>query len=346
VQLKELHRVLLNWYKKHGRALPWRTRTDPYAIWLSEIMLQQTRVETVIPYYQRFLKAFPDVITLADAPSDEVMKMWTGLGYYSRARNLQKCAQSVRDSFRGVFPTEFETLLELPGIGDYTASAISSIAGSEPRIALDGNLERILSRWLGVRENPKKEGRLTILSFGQKLAALGSAGDVNQALMDFANQVCLPKHPRCDLCPFANFCSAKATNSVSEIPYRAPKKEKVLLLAHGRIFIANNHLLIHRRPNGAWLAGLWDLPWWLETERSPKGLPKEGRRFTTCAVFRTITHHKIRFEVEAHILGVKTKPKDGFQWLSLAALSDLPLPKPSERALEMALNSLEGRKQI
>ncbi|MBE3583708.1 MAG: A/G-specific adenine glycosylase [Limnochordaceae bacterium] len=212
---EQVVRTLLNWYDQHRRELPWREPPiDPYRVWISEIMLQQTRVETVIPYYLRFLQRFPNLPALAAAPLDEVLSAWEGLGYYARARHLHVCAQQLTAAGLQL-PTEYTRLRELPGIGDYTAAAIASIAGGEPRPAIDGNLRRALSRLLGWQESVLSPAQLG-KALAQQLAPVWPRqrpGDLNQAIMDLAATICLPRQPHCERCPVAHLCQAHQQES-------------------------------------------------------------------------------------------------------------------------------------
>lgn len=342
-----IHEKILAWYDSHKRDLPWRRSKDPYRVWISEIMLQQTRVETVIPYYERFLSNFPTLRHLAEAEMDKLLNLWAGLGYYSRARNLQAAARQVVADFGGVMPASFEDLRTLKGVGPYTAAAISSIAFDQGHAAIDGNLERVFSRLLGSRKNPKTEGRAEIQALGDTLVSLGRAGDVNQAFMDLSSGICLPKEPRCLACPLCADCVARELGIQRQIPTKKEKKPPVELRAHGLILVAERELLLARRPNGQWLAGLWDIPWWLEGEEPKIGWKSD--RFSTVAQNRTITKHKIHFRVEGFVCDkkppdklLKSLPGSEFRWVRLDELHGINLPRPSEKALERALGDLHS----
>ena len=248
---------LLNWYDRCGRTLPWRGERDPYRIWLSEIMLQQTQAETVKGYYARFLSAFPDVAALAAAGEQEVLKLWEGLGYYSRARNLHGAARIVAGQLGGVFPPDAEGLRKLPGIGPYAANAIASIAYGEPVPALDGNQARVLSRvlaWDAVLKTP-----FDLLNPALEWISRDRPGDYNQALMDLGAMICTPRSPGCANCPVAGHCRARAEDAVRDYPRKAApaaKKEQdrtiLLMMMEGK-------LLVRRRPKGL-LGGLYEFP--------------------------------------------------------------------------------------
>ena len=246
---------LLTWYDRSARALPWRGERDPYRIWLSEIMLQQTQAETVKGYYARFLSAFPDVMALARADEQDVLKLWEGLGYYSRARNLHAAARIVAFGLGGTFPSNAGELRRLPGIGPYAANAIASIAFGEPVPALDGNQARVLSRilaWEPVIKTP-----FDLLSPALELISPDRPGDYNQALMDLGAGICTPKGPKCEACPVSGLCSAHADDAVLEYPRKpapvAKKAQDLTIL----LMMVNAKLLVRRRPKGL-LGGLYE----------------------------------------------------------------------------------------
>ena len=267
---------LLSWYDVHRRALPWRGTRDPYCVWLSEIMLQQTQTETVKSYYARFLERFPDVFALADAPEDAVLKLWEGLGYYSRARNLHAAAKQVAGALNGRFPEDADGLRRLPGVGPYAANAIASIAYGEPAPALDGNQARVLSRVLAWE--PPIKTPFDLLAPAQALISKARPGDYNQALMDLGAMVCMPRQALCDGCPVADFCKARLEDAALEFPRKpapTPKREEawsiVLLRVQGR-------LLVRRRPKGL-LGGLYEfhaLPGHFSPEALAAELARQG----------------------------------------------------------------------
>src|SRR5271169_1659919 len=227
-ELAIFRKQLLGWFRQFQRDLPWRRTSDPYRIWLSEIMLQQTRVAAAIPYYERFLERFPDVRTLAEAPEEEVLRLWAGLGYYSRARNLQKAARQIVQKHNGVFPDAPEETLELPGIGNYTAAAILSIAYGEKRAVLDGNVARVIARLEAVRgdlRGPKKWKKLQ--KTADTLLAANAPGDWNQAMMELGATICTPRSPQCLLCPVSEFCQARKQGLTDLIPEKRKKRETV-----------------------------------------------------------------------------------------------------------------------
>ena len=260
--LAQLPERLLAWYDAGARVLPWREDPTPYRVWVSEIMLQQTRVEAVKPYYERFLTALPTVQALAEAPEEQLLKLWEGLGYYNRVRNLQKGAQTVMDRFEGQIPTSFEELRTLPGIGDYTAGAIASIAFQLPVPAVDGNVLRVISRVLCRYDNildPKVKRRVE----GELRQILPRrVGDFNQSLMELGAMVCQPNGPpKCLLCPLGQLCRAHAQGVAEELPVKTkPKPRKVQDRTVFLLFSKEGRLALARRPEKGLLAGLWELP--------------------------------------------------------------------------------------
>lgn len=342
--LEKIHRILLDWYRQEKRDLPWRRSKDPYGIWISEIMLQQTRVETVIPYYERFLSNFPSVKDLAEAEEDRLLNLWAGLGYYSRARNLQAAAKQIELEFGGKIPQEKIELLSLKGIGDYTASAIASMAYGKKEIALDGNLERVLSRWIESYENPKKEGRGKLQTLGAALVNFGSAGEINQALMDLSRKFCSPKIPKCSACPVEKFCQSAKSGVAEKIPVKEKKSAPILLHAEGWILFHREKILLARRPAKEWLAGMWDIPWKIQ-DGAPTTLPKKFRSFAQHQLTRTITKHKITFSVTGielesiKDLAAVELPGSEFRWVNVDDLHGIHLPRPTEKALEVLLEN-------
>jgi A/G-specific adenine glycosylase len=252
---------LLGWFDRHRRDLPWRRAADPYGIWLSEVMLQQTRVETALPYYQRFLERFPTVAELAQAPLEEVLALWSGLGYYRRARQLHAAARQVAAA--GEFPSTVDGLLQLPGIGPYTAAAVASIAFGVAVPVLDGNVERVMARRLALATDPKAApARGRLLAAAAALLSPGRPGDSNQALMELGATLCLPRRPQCLLCPLRPGCRAAAEGRQESYPAprrrRRSERRRLLVAVAAR----GERVLLFRRPSRAGLlAGTWELPW-------------------------------------------------------------------------------------
>jgi A/G-specific adenine glycosylase len=257
-----LGQKLLAWYERHQRDLPWRHTRDPYAIWVAEIMLQQTRTTTAAGYYLRFLELFPTVRALAAASLNDVLKAWEGLGYYARARNLHRAARQIVGERDGLLPTDPDALLELPGIGRYTAAAIASIAFGHDAVALDGNLQRVLCRLFAVDDDPGRPNTQRLLErLAMAMLPPGRAGDFNQALMDLGSSICTPTSPRCLLCPLIADCEAKQEGIEELLPIRATRTHRPERdVTAGVIWNGDGHLLITQRPLDGMLGGLWEFP--------------------------------------------------------------------------------------
>jgi A/G-specific adenine glycosylase len=285
---------LLHWFERHHRKLPWRKARDPYRIWVSEIMLQQTRVEAVRPYYERWMARFPTLDRLAEAPVDDVLKAWEGLGYYARARNLHTAVREVAARYGGAVPDDPEAVRSLPGVGPYTAGAILSIAFNRPEPAVDGNVLRVIARLYAIEADILKPStRTAVEGVVLSLIPAGRAGDFNQALMELGALVCTPTSPRCGACPVAGACSARREGSVDRLPLRAKAKApRPVDMVAGIVRRADGRLLLTRRPAEGLLGGLWEFPGGerppdLSWERSLHGVLQE--RFG------------ITVEVEAHL---------------------------------------------
>ena len=252
---------LLAWFDKNARDLPWRRTRDPYAIWVAEIMLQQTQSDTVKPYYQKFLKRFPTVRRLAKARLDDVLKVWEGLGYYSRARNLHLAAGRIVRDFGGRVPQVRDDLLKLPGVGRYTAGAIASIAFNQDEPVVDGNVTRVLCRLFRIRQDPRSSGtQKRLWRLAEELLPSGKARLFNQAMMELGATVCLPRNPRCDECPLGRMCGAKAHGEQEKLPRRVRKKPLPRHTVVVAVIYKNGKILIDKRKPGGLLGGLWELP--------------------------------------------------------------------------------------
>ncbi|MFC0213417.1 A/G-specific adenine glycosylase [Paenibacillus chartarius] len=256
---------LLAWYRRGNRDLPWRRSRDPYHIWVSEVMLQQTRVETVIPYYHRFLERFPTIEALADAPEDDVLKLWEGLGYYSRARNLQAAVREVKERYGSVVPDTPEDISTLKGVGPYTSGAILSIAYNKPVPAVDGNVMRVLSRFFLIEDDIMKPATRKVMEkLACELIPEGAAGDFNQALMEFGALVCTPRSPHCMTCPVMEHCAARLEGMEQELPVKKkakpPRPERRLAALIEGTGEQEGKVLIRQRPQEGLLARMWELP--------------------------------------------------------------------------------------
>jgi A/G-specific adenine glycosylase len=308
VKSTELQRALLAWYRRCRRDLPWRGARDPYAIWLSETMLQQTRVETVLPYYRRFLEALPTVRSLAEAPESRVLSLWSGLGYYRRARMLHAAAKRVVREHRGELPSDVEGLRQLEGVGEYTAGAVASIAYGVRAALVDGNVTRVLSRLFAVEDDTSTSaGRARIWDIARSLVASapGDPGDWNQALMELGAMVCTPRGPACEKCPVEAFCAARARGLVDELPRSSAKRPPTEVRRVSLVLVSpepGRVLLARRRPE-VLFGGLWEPPS-VEagTDAAAKDLAKRlGVAASTLEpmgeVLHVLTHRRMRVTV-------------------------------------------------
>jgi A/G-specific adenine glycosylase len=305
-----LRQALLAWYNANRRDLPWRKSTDPYRVWVSEIMLQQTRVDAVIPYYNRWLATFPDLDSLAAAELQEVLKHWEGLGYYSRARNLHRAACLVREQHNGRLPETFESLRELPGVGEYTAGAIASISYNQKHPAVDGNVRRVLSR---VFDMPAP-GMKAIRQVAERIVDPQRPGDFNQSLMELGATICLPRKPSCNACPIRTFCRALANGTVDERPGRKNKKPIPTEHVNTLVRIESDRVWLRQRPNEGLLGGLWEFP---ECANPPAGSQSLGE------VSHVFSHKRIIYHV--HACFTSGEPDATGQWVRLHELAHLPL---------------------
>ncbi|MDU8925257.1 A/G-specific adenine glycosylase [Pasteurellaceae bacterium LIM206] len=287
-------KAALAWYDKFGRKhLPWQRNKTLYGVWLSEVMLQQTQVSTVIPYFERFIETFPNVTALADAPLDEVLHLWTGLGYYARARNLHKAAQTIRDQYRGEFPTDFQQVWSLAGVGRSTAGAVLSSVLNAPYPILDGNVKRVLTRYFAVDGWPgekKVEERLWRLS--AEVTPTDRVADFNQAMMDIGSAVCVRTKPKCDLCPLATDCRARATESWAKYPGKKPKKSLPERATYFLILANAGKVYLEQRENKGLWGGLYCFPQFDSKAELLAYLAAQGvRRYQEWTGFRhTFTH--------------------------------------------------------
>lgn len=258
---------LLAWFSKNHRPMPWKGEKNPYLIWLSEIILQQTRVAQGLPYFEKFKAAYPTITDLANAPEDEVLKLWEGLGYYSRARNLHFTAKDIRDNYGGVFPTAYEDILKLKGVGTYTAAAIASFAYDLPYAVLDGNVFRVLSRYFGIKEPiDTTTGKKVFTKLSQELLAKKRPADHNQAIMDFGATQCVPANPNCKVCPLTKTCVARKENLIGQLPVKSKKLKKRSRFFHYLIISYENQVWIRKRVEKDIWQGLYEFPL-LETDK-------------------------------------------------------------------------------
>ncbi len=315
--------TLLTWYDEHARTLPWRGEEDPYKIWVSEIILQQTRVQQGWDYYLRFIETFPDVRALAEAPEEQVLRVWQGLGYYSRARNMHAAARQIVREQGGQFPRTYEEIRKLKGVGDYTAAAIASIAYALPHPAVDGNVLRIISRLFGIVEDiSKNDTRKRITEICQKNIDPEKPGIFNQACMDFGSLVCTPKNPKCGTCPFRRDCYAAAHNLTETLPVKSSKTVKRDRYFHFTCSIYNNCIVIEKRTGNDIWRNLYQFPLTeTDSELSPTGRAADTK-------LREILSHQI-IHAAFYIRKLRKRPEiaDGQRLVNIQELADYPMPK-------------------
>ncbi|RWY84684.1 A/G-specific adenine glycosylase [Rhizobium leguminosarum] len=349
-----LAKPLLDWYDRHHRELPWRVspgmaargvKPDPYRVWLSEVMLQQTTVQAVKPYFERFLQRWPEVTDLAAAETDAVMAAWAGLGYYARARNLKKCAEAVANEHGGIFPDTEEGLRSLPGIGDYTAAAVAAIAFNRQAAVMDGNVERVISRLYAIA-TPLPAAKPAMK---QKVALLTPAdrpGDFAQAMMDLGATICTPKRPACSLCPFRGACEALKLSDPELFPVKAAKKEKPV--RYGAAFIAvttDGEILLRRRIDSGLLGGMTEVPttaWTarIDGETSAAAAPFDAAWQASGTVIHVFTHFELRLSIWRAAIATKVAiddgPNDGW-WEPVTNLEAQALPTIMKKAIAAAI---------
>lgn len=319
-ELDKLPVPLLAWYRENARVLPWRSDPTPYHVWVSEIMLQQTRVAAVLDYYKRFLEVLPTVKDLAECPEDRLMKLWQGLGYYSRARNLQKAARQVMADFGGTFPDTFDAIRTLSGVGDYTAGAISSIAFGRAVPAVDGNVLRVVSRLtLDRRDVTKPETKKDITAALQRTMPREAPGDFNQALMELGATVCLPNGaPLCEKCPARDFCAAHRAGAELDLPVKSLKKERRVEERTVWLIFCKGRVALRKRPDKGLLAGLWEYP----NDSVPASCPVAGKVEFGAAGKHIFTH--IEWRMTAYTVAAESDAlPSGWVWADKAALREL-----------------------
>ncbi|MFN8414087.1 MAG: A/G-specific adenine glycosylase [Anaerolineales bacterium] len=334
--MSRLSSQLLTWYSKQGRTLPWRDHPDPYAVWVSEIMLQQTRVETVIPYFEKWMSLFPNIQSLADAEEQTVLNAWEGLGYYSRARNLHKAAKIVVEKFNGELPRNLDDLRSLPGIGRYTVGAIASMAFKMDEPTLDGNLRRVFARLHDVSEFADSPvGEKILWEYAEQDLPKGKAGDYNQALMDLGATICLPKNPRCLLCPLLEFCKTRQNGTQELRPVLKPKKASPYYVHAAGVILQRGRVLLSQRPEDGLLGGMWEFPNARVEVDPAKELVKVlnasyklkvKKKEALGEVEHAYTHFKVK--VYAFLCEAVSVPKlKNLKWVKLNELEDYPMGK-------------------
>jgi A/G-specific adenine glycosylase len=324
--------------------MPWRDHPDPYAVWVSEIMLQQTRVETVIAYFEKWMKLFPDIPTLAKADEQTVLNAWEGLGYYSRARNIHKAAKIVAEKFNGKLPHNLEDLRSLPGIGRYTVGAIASMAFKMDEPTLDGNLRRVFSRVFDVAEfADSPAGEKILWDLAAENLPKGQAGDYNQALMDIGATICLPKNPRCLLCPLMEICKARENGTQELRPVLKAKKQAPQYVHAAAVILERGRVLLSQRPVDGLLGGMWEFP-----NARVEGDPAKDLTKVLNAAYRlkvrrkealgVVQHAYTHFKVTVHAFRCESVsiPKDKkLKWVKLAELDDFPMGKVDRQIARM-----------
>jgi len=349
---------LLSWYEKHRRELPWRETDDPYQIWVSEIMLQQTQVSTVEPYYERFIDRFPTVVDLAEADLNDVMKLWEGLGYYGRARHLHKAAREILSRFAGKIPNNLQDLLSLPGIGRYTAGAILSIAFHESVPILDGNVIRLLARIFHVTECvDKPDTRKVLWNIAGELLPLKRIDDFNQGIMELGSIICKPKQPLCDVCSLETLCEAKRLSIQAQLPVRRPRKPIPHYHVTAGIIWRGENLLITLRPPRGLLGGLWEFP---------GGKQEEGEDLASCLhreireelgieiqvgdLFTSVKHAYTHFKITLHAFHctyiegeIQLIECDDYRWISPKEFEKYAFPAADRKIIEELGSDNRGR---
>ncbi|PWL19715.1 A/G-specific adenine glycosylase [Falsochrobactrum shanghaiense] len=349
---------LLSWYDRHHRILPWRVtpteqrrgiKPDPYRVWLSEIMLQQTTVEAVKSYFTAFVERWPDIEAMAQASEDDILRAWAGLGYYSRARNLKKCADLVAAQYDGKFPSSAAALKELPGIGDYTSAAIAAIAFGEPAAVVDGNVERVISRLFAIN-TPLPAAKVPIRALMGDMTPPQRPGDFAQAMMDLGATICTPRRPACALCPLNEGCKALGAHEPEQFPRKAPKAQKPVRIGAAFIAIADDgSVLLRKRPDKGLLAGMSEVPGsgWsarIDGDASIKAAPFAADWLAAGTITHVFTHFELRLSVYSARNVTREITKDGW-WSSPGELGGEALPTVMKKAITAAIPDAFKRKQ-
>ncbi|EKN4688512.1 A/G-specific adenine glycosylase [Yersinia ruckeri] len=342
MQAQQFAQVVLDWYQRYGRkTLPWQQDKTPYQVWLSEVMLQQTQVATVIPYFQRFLARFPDVRILAAAPLDEILHLWTGLGYYARARNLHKAAQTIVAKHQGEFPTTFDEITDLPGIGRSTAGAILSLALGQHFPILDGNVKRVLARCYAVDGWPgKKEVEKRLWQLSEEVTPAKGVGQFNQAMMDLGAMVCTRSKPKCELCPLNTGCIAYANHSWSQYPGKKPKQTIPEKTAYFLLIQNDTQVWLEQRPPVGLWGGLFCFPQFSEREDLSRWLQQRGMPEKNLQQLTAFRHTFSHFHLDIVPMWLNAATLSGCMdegaglWYNLAQPPSVGVAAPVERLLQ------------
>ena len=337
-----LRRPLIEWYRRHRRDLAWRRTRDPYRIWISEVMLQQTTVKTVMPYYEAFVAAFPDLPSLAGAAEEKVLALWSGLGYYHRARNLHRGARHVLERHRGRFPRTLEAALAVPGVGLYTASAVLSIAHGVPLPVVDGNVRRVLARLFALR-GPEWRADAAFYNKADELLDRQAPGDWNQALMELGATVCLPRRPACPACPLRAHCAALALGIAEQLPEGRARRAPVAVTVAAALVEEGGRVLLVRRGEGRLMGRMWEVP---QTSLEARGLPDLARELKqrhgldlvpgklVARGRHAITFRRIR--LEAYSSRLRRRPPvdpERFRWVRPEEIAALPVSSITRKVL-------------
>lgn len=345
----KIPQILLKWFKKNQRDLPWRRTYDPYQVWVSEIMLQQTQVKTVLPYFERWMKSLPTIESVAQADEGKILKLWEGLGYYSRARNLQKAAQIIVEEHGGKFPESHNDILKLPGIGPYTAGAIASIAFNQEKPIVDGNIIRLIARLKNDARNTRDPKVLKeYWQIAQEWIPKKEARNFNQAMMEFGALICTPKNPECSDCPLKSHCKALKRGTVDRLPNRGPAQEKVDIQVAIAIIQKSNKIFIQKREKTGLMGGLWEFPGGkLKPKETPaKALHREieeelGITLKNVQPFQNIKHAYTNHRVDLHCFladydrgRLQCKSAIDHQWIPLDELEKFAFPAANGRLIK------------
>lgn len=348
--ISDFQQLLLQWYDREKRDLPWRHTRDPYRVWVSEVMLQQTRVQTVLPYFQRFVEKYPDILTLARADLQDVLKSWEKMGYYARARNLHAAARRVAGDLDGRIPGSYQALRELPGVGDYIAAAVASIAFGEPRAVLDGNVKRVLARVL-LLDSPANASasQKGFRERADRLFDPGRPGDYNQAMMELGAVVCRPAKPLCECCPVHRYCAAARAGRQDEFPVRVPRKRVPKYHIAVGVVYRDDRILITRRREAGLLGGLWEFPGGKvrEGERPEDACKREIKEEVNLTVdvgdrLAYVDHAYSHFKIGVDVYTccyrageVELNGPDDYRWILVDEIDDYPFPGANHKFIPL-----------
>lgn len=354
---QQFRQALVEWFHREQRDLPWRRTKDPYKIWVSEVMLQQTRVDTVIPYYERFLHKYPTIESLAHADEEELLKMWEGLGYYSRARNLQSGVKEVVEKYNGTVPNNRSDLLKLKGVGPYTAGAILSIAYNLPEHAVDGNVMRVLSRVVHIKEDiTLVKTRKVFEEAVEELIHPEFPGDFNQALMDLGAMICTPTSPKCLLCPVRDYCIGFMEGDAEQLPIKSKKTKVKNEYYHVYIVVVDGKILIEKRPSKGLLANMWQFPM-IQTEKDfTEDVREKLKTLYNVEISKVLKENffelkhifsHLTWQMQCHIVEGKTLKElpEHIKFITIEEIENFPLPVPVQKIVNILkqyiLNTLE-----